>query len=81
MVVPGRSASEWGLVGFATVMMLIFLLDTLFRMSGALQLATVVERSRTGRICSFRCVRIVPFTDFLKIWQVSTRRICYSSLH
>lgn len=72
MVVPGQSASEWAAVGSATtVMVLIFFIDILFRMSVVSQLGTVVERLQMGRICSLRCVRIVPFTVFLKIWQVS----------
>ena len=40
-------------------------------MSVASQLGTAVGRLRMGRICSSRCVKIVPFTDCSKTWQVS----------
>ena len=71
MGVSGRSASEWGAIGSATVMVLIFFIDTLFRMSVASPLGTAVERLQMSRICSLRSARIVLFTDFLKTCKVS----------
>lgn len=58
--------------------MLIFSLDTSSRTSVASSLGTVAERSRMARICSSRCVRILPSMDFSRTWQVSTTHLLFA---